>query len=109
MDPVILLPQIRSRANLSRSKLAQLLGTSAVSVARWERGASSPSPAQAEKIAALHETIDGGGDPSLFLDGNFFSSRGIRNHVPGQGALGTELAVVRLTDELHPPHTRALA
>jgi type I restriction enzyme M protein len=48
-----LLKEIRAKARFTQSELAQQLGTSFVSVNRWERGASEPSPAQLERIKNL--------------------------------------------------------
>jgi DNA modification methylase len=65
---------------LSQEKLAQLLGMSFVSVNRWERGASTPSPAQHHRLMELYERIakDGavGVDSSSLA--NVFASRGVR-------------------------------
>jgi transcriptional regulator with XRE-family HTH domain len=43
--------QLRSRAKLSQEDLAKLLGTSWVTVSRWERKVTEPNP---EKQAILH-------------------------------------------------------
>jgi len=52
-----MLKQIRASAQLSQANLAQILGTSFVSVSRWERGAGDPSPAQEEQIRLLYESV----------------------------------------------------
>ena len=53
--PSAMLKQIRASAKLSQTNLAQILGTSFVSVSRWERGAGDPSPALEEQIRLLYE------------------------------------------------------
>lgn len=45
--------EIRTRAKITQSQLAQYLGASLVSVNRWERGATEPSPAQLNSIQTL--------------------------------------------------------
>ena len=55
--PSAMLKQIRASAQLSQANLAHILGTSFVSVSRWERGAGDPSPAQEEQIRLLHESV----------------------------------------------------
>lgn len=102
-EPARLLLEIRAKTNLSDSKIAELLGTSLVSVNRWERGVGSPSPALVERITQIHQAISGG-DFSCIRGGlKVFSSRGIRNRVPGQGVLGEQLGAVPLSEHLHPP------
>lgn len=51
-----MLAKIRASTGLSQANLAQLLGTSLVSVNRWEREAGDPSPAQRERIHLLYES-----------------------------------------------------
>jgi DNA modification methylase/DNA-binding transcriptional regulator YiaG len=55
--PSTMLKQIRASTQLSQANLAQILGTSFVSVNRWERGAGDPSPAQEEQIRLLYESV----------------------------------------------------
>jgi DNA modification methylase/transcriptional regulator with XRE-family HTH domain len=71
---------IRSQAGLSQGTLAKFLGVSFVSVNRWERGVSSPSPAQAEKILQLKGHLDATGRLPGQLESNVgvFASHGIR-------------------------------
>lgn len=54
--PSAMLKQIRASARLSQANLAQILGTSFVSVNRWERGAGTPSPAQEAQIRQLYQS-----------------------------------------------------
>src|SRR6266566_4441959 len=78
-----LLAEIRQKANLSQTRLAQLLGASLVSIDRGERGASVPSPAQAEQIVALHRTLLRSDLPlESALTTQLFSSRAARNRRP---------------------------
>ena len=74
------LAEIRSRAKLSQERLAQVLGVSFVSVNRWERGASNPSPAQTQRILSLYQN-----SRDLWMathlsqpETRIFSSRGMR-------------------------------
>lgn len=46
---------LRRRLGLSRAKLARLVGVSAVSVAQWERGRSSPSGTNRRALVALRK------------------------------------------------------
>lgn len=57
LAPSVMLTEIRSRTRLSQTALAQILGASFVSVDRWERGASEPSPAQREQIRLVYERV----------------------------------------------------
>jgi len=74
--------EIRAKAGLTQEGLARMLGVSFVSVNRWERGASSPSPAQTQKIMQLHASSVAGA-PFADLDGaaytHAFASRGVRH------------------------------
>lgn len=71
---------IRARAGLTQERLAQVLGVSFVSVNRWERGASAPSPAQARKIQALYEEVQRNRviSPATTQAAEAFASRGIK-------------------------------
>ena len=98
-----LLLEIRTHAKLSQSKIAQLVGTSLVSVSRWERGVGNPSPAQAERISRLHRMVMNDNPPEASDGKAAFSSRGVRTRAPGQGVLGDQLQIVRLTQGVRPP------
>jgi transcriptional regulator with XRE-family HTH domain len=54
--PNALLRQQRETRNWTQEALAEKLGTSAQSVSRWERGASSPSLYYRERLCALFST-----------------------------------------------------
>lgn len=71
-----LIREIRSEKGLSLRELSKLLNTSVVSVDRWERGASVPSPEQIAVIRAMHDPLKDG--PRRM---DLFSSRGIRETV----------------------------
>ncbi len=76
--------EVRTTAGLSQEGLARVLGVSFVSVNRWERGASSPSPAQSEKIfRLLAELQRGGALPREESRHGVFASRGARG--PSRG------------------------
>src|SRR6266853_560139 len=102
METTLLLAALREKANLSQPKLAQLLGTSLVSVTRWERGMGNPSPEQANRIADLYAKLVKGLEPGISKF-DPFGSRGIRTRVPGQGVLGESLAIISLGRSTQPP------
>lgn len=83
VDIPLILNGIRSRMELSQERLAQVLGISFVSVNRWERGASSPSPAQIHKILELDEATRDPWKAKMLLQStpNLFASRGVRHQV----------------------------
>ena len=91
------LVEIRKATGLSQERLAQRLGVSFVSVNRWERGATTPSPAQSAKIVALHREIlegsTGAGAPP-----DVFASRGAR-----RGSLSAPELKVDLAAKPGPP------
>lgn len=74
----LVISEVRSRAGLSQEGLARLLGVSFVSVNRWERGASQPSPAQAERILKLRRSLDDGTLPRDDSRFGIFASHGAR-------------------------------
>lgn len=53
MDSARTIREVRAKHGLTQEKLARLLGVSFVSINRWERGASLPSPAQSKRIQDL--------------------------------------------------------
>jgi DNA modification methylase/transcriptional regulator with XRE-family HTH domain/ribosomal protein S27E len=74
--------EVRTCAGLSQEGLARVLGVSFVSVNRWERGASSPSPAQSEKIFRLLADLQRTGAlPRDESQHGVFASRGARTPV----------------------------
>jgi DNA modification methylase/transcriptional regulator with XRE-family HTH domain len=71
--------EVRATAGLSQEGLARVLGVSFVSVNRWERGASRPSPVQSEKIFRLLEDLQRTGTlPQDEASHGVFASRGAR-------------------------------
>jgi len=78
MDISSVLKDIRSRDKLSQQSLAQVLGVSFVSVNRWERGATVPSPAQTQRILELYKIDPGVEKGARASDASAFSSKGIR-------------------------------
>lgn len=53
---------IRHKAGLSQEQLAQLLGTSWVSVSRWERDVARPSAPSRSRLERLDQLIERVGD-----------------------------------------------
>lgn len=104
MDAVRALSEIRTKANVSQGRLAQLLETSLASVSRWEQGIGTPSPTQAERIVSLHRVLVEG---QISRESNTsltaFPSRRGRGRLSGQGILGQPFSSVELTDEVRPP------
>jgi len=83
MDITIMLQQIQRKGQIDSSALAQILGTSFVSIERWTRGAAKPSPAQMNRIRELYDSgtkasWPGAGTPNL----NRFAARGARHNLP---------------------------
>ena len=83
MDIPSILIGIRSRMDITQERFAQILGMSFVSVDRWERGASTPSPSQIYKILELDVATR---DPwkvkaLLQSSSNTFASRGAPRHM----------------------------
>ncbi len=69
---------IRSQQGLSQEKLAHVLGVSFVSINRWERGVSCPSPAQSAKISQLFSSITSGNSLVSLGEQSPFASHGAR-------------------------------
>ena len=54
--------ETRQHFALSQEQLARVLGTSWISISRWERGISNPSPdaeGKLHRLAELHQHLDG--------------------------------------------------
>ena len=94
------LSMIRVTRNLSQERLAQVLGVSFVSVNRWERGVSQPSPAQSEKIQRLAAATNAG-HLDLLAEKGRFASRGVRRFRPLP--LLDQQPAVTMTPEPLPP------
>jgi 16S rRNA G966 N2-methylase RsmD/transcriptional regulator with XRE-family HTH domain len=79
-EPSAMLKQIRASARLSQANLAQILGTSFVSVNRWERQAGAPSPAQEAQIRQLYQSmLETPNDIARFQpSASSFQSRGLQ-------------------------------
>lgn len=107
MDIPSILIGIRSRMDITQERFAQILGMSFVSVDRWERGASTPSPSQIYKILELDVATR---DPwkvkaLLQSSSNTFASRGAPRHM-SQATLFDEIQpqpVVKLSPTALPP------
>jgi len=86
MEAAQALRDIRSRTDISQERLAHLLGVSFVSINKWERGSSTPSPDQTQQILRLHEDVHApavGGRPYKAKD-VVFASRGARGRSRGR-------------------------
>jgi DNA modification methylase/DNA-binding XRE family transcriptional regulator len=73
-----ILLQIREKAVLSQTELAKMVGTSLVSVVRWETGALSPSPAQETTIKHIYHEVLEGKQIKLSPKQTVFASKGAR-------------------------------
>ncbi len=99
------LKEIRARAQLTQSDLAQLIGTSSVAVDQWERSNTIPSKAQVEKIAALFEKakrdVKIQKPLTVFQNGSFASKGSSRNALTSsaQRNLFTAHQEVKLRDK----------
>ncbi len=107
MGTQTLLNELRERANLSELKLAELLGTSLVSISRWQRGVGQPSPSQEQRILDLHDSLLRGVVPKT--GANPFLSKGVRTRLPGQGVLGETAPSVVLAESPYPAVISRLA
>lgn len=103
MDIPVALQEIRARAGLTQERLAQALGVSFVSVNRWERGASDPSPALARKIFQLHRSAATNTAPIQPGEGASFASRGVRSRRASLPLFEDPAPEVRLHNEPFPP------
>ena len=106
--PSAMLTEIRAKARLNQANLAQILGTSFVSVNRWERGAGDPSPAQEEQIRMLYGAVlESPDDIARFqaLDLSF-QSRGLRRQ---RTLFDPPSANIALVDDPLPPIFQRLA
>lgn len=101
MGTQTLLNELRVRANLSELRLAELLGTSLVSISRWQRGVGQPSPSQEQRILDLYDSLLRGETPKT--GANPFLSKGVRTRLPGQGVLGESAPTVALGESPYPP------
>lgn len=72
------LTRVRALCGVSQEHMARLLGVSFVSVSRWERGNSLPSPLQSKRIYQLYEAVISGGSvgEALAANGTLFASHG---------------------------------
>lgn len=106
MSSAQLLSKIRELLNLSPSDLSQILGASLVSVIRWERGDTQPSPETAAKIQELYRKVRTGNRPERVqaITSHTFASRGARTAITGLPLFEpTPSATVRLTSRRQRP------
>lgn len=87
-----------------------MLGVSLVSVNKWERGASRPSPAQAQLILRLHRQVQAAPAvvQKLKSDGAIFASRGVRRRVKTMPLFEGLLPQVDLAEQSFPPVVKRL-
>ncbi len=110
-----MLMAIRQRGGLSQARLAQALGVSLVSVNKWERGASLPGPAQAQRILELGRSMSDPWEAHRVnaTTTNPFASRGVRRSTPKTPAKTTSAVTPLLlfgenTDADDAPSTRTM-
>jgi DNA modification methylase/transcriptional regulator with XRE-family HTH domain len=74
---------IIARGSLTPSELAQYLGTSLVSVVRWERGDTRPNSTMRAKLSEILDRIECGNKIELnaAASSHVFASRGVRRNV----------------------------
>lgn len=107
MGTQALLSELRERGQLSGVKLAELLGTSLVSITRWQRGVGEPSPSQTQRIRDLYDSLFRG--RALSAQTRPFLSRGVRTRVPGQGVLGEAPTAIAFSETAYAPVITRLA
>jgi DNA modification methylase len=107
MGTQTLLHELRERANISEPKLAELLGTSLVSISRWKRGIGQPTPLQEQRIMDLYNSLLRGEAPKAAA--NPFLAKGVRTRLPGPGVLGEAAPNVVLAESPYPPVVRRLS
>jgi DNA modification methylase/transcriptional regulator with XRE-family HTH domain len=95
--------EIRKATGFSQERLAHHLGVSFVSVNRWEREATTPSPAQAAKIKKLHDAVLDGESPGVSVS-SAFASHGVR-----QASAPASSTAIDLAAEPGPPILNRIA
>lgn len=95
-----MLLEIQARSHLSPGELARLFGTSLVSVHRWMKGTTQPSPAMLSQIEQQYNAIVINGNRIAFKQVKDFASHGARKSLPLFDVL---LPTVELSKETLPP------
>ncbi|MGB1287538.1 MAG: DNA methyltransferase, partial [Aggregatilineales bacterium] len=73
-----MLEQIQHKMDVSKSDLANWVGTSLTSIIRWEQSNASPSPAQLERIGQIYlQLISGKLNPEKIEKDHIFASTGV--------------------------------
>jgi DNA modification methylase len=92
-----LLAEIRTKTGMTRRAVARLLDTSLVSVERWERNATTPSPAQIASIRQIHAslTLSANGHPRPPVQASRIKSRGALRNLPLFDLLRPELVLAK--------------
>ena len=105
-DYALTIKDLRILLGVSQSELSQLLGSSLVSVARWERGDSQPSADTTARIKRLYADARSGKRPDLgeAVAAHMFASRGARRAGPDLPLLNkVATPEITLTAERQPP------
>jgi len=104
------LQDIRTQASMSRERLARVLGVSLVSVNKWERGSSRPSPDQTQLILRLHRQVQAApaAVQQFKSEGAVFASRGVRRRATAMPLFDGLLPHVDVTEQSFPPIARRL-
>jgi len=103
MNVPSLISEIRNRTSVSQQELAQTVGTSLVSINKWERGSGKPSPAQLQKLLTLHASVGQGNSFAWKRADNVFASRGVRRKSYANTLFDYLVPKVNLSKEPHPP------
>lgn len=78
MESKLLVTEIRQK--LSPQQLAEVMGTSLVSVHKWEQGTSHPSPAQTRLLWEIHKNLQSGNRVKNKKREQAFLSHGVERH-----------------------------
>ena len=99
---------VLTRSRLTPSELAQYLGTSLVSVTRWERGDTQPGPRIQTKLLETLGWLDRGRrlDVSHAVRSHVFASRGARRRTVDLPLFGTARTIELERDPKAPILTR---
>lgn len=108
MTPNTMLAEIRSKTGMSKAELAKVFGVSYVSIDRWERGSSEPSPVQAAQIAAHYAALlNLATDPTISVaDAPLFASHHLQKYQLGLFEIADDTDkkhALELTDTCNPP------
>lgn len=103
MELKSLVAEIRTKLDISQQELAQEIGTSLLSVYRWEHGTGTPSPAQMNILEKIHQDLQAGNGFSPEHVKKTFLSRGVKRQPYANTLLGYLVPEVDLSVEPHQP------